>query len=323
MKKFVSLILSLLMLLSLVSCGGTKGEPTKEEEVKTEEPASEKEEPAEPAPWDVDGDGKLSVLGIGNSFNQDTMEYVYPIAKNLGIENLEVGNLYHGGVGLDYHANSLRNDTEDYIYFESKDPDGKWDVEPTEKISNAVKSHDWDYIVFTANSLFTMVEDRKEADWIDLAFVVEYLRENAPGAKLAWNMTWAYPADSSYDIFFNYYHEDQQYMYETLSAIAEEQITASGLFDYILPVGTALQNTRPTSIGDRPLHRDHYHLSNGIGRYIAGLTAVKTLTGIDISGLTYAPDGVTEEQIAIAVESVNNAYESPFEITQSAYHVEN
>lgn len=34
--------------------------------------------------WDVDEDGTLSILCIGNSFSRDAMEYVYQIASNYG-----------------------------------------------------------------------------------------------------------------------------------------------------------------------------------------------------------------------------------------------
>ena len=47
MKKFLALALSLIMVLSLVACGGSKKEEPKQEETKTEE--TKTEETADPA----------------------------------------------------------------------------------------------------------------------------------------------------------------------------------------------------------------------------------------------------------------------------------
>ena len=60
-------------------------------------------------------------------------------------------------------------------------------------------------------------------------------------------------------------------------------------------------------------------MSYDYGRYLTGLLFVKTVTGLSIDGVTYAPSGVDAEEKAIAVESVNNAAAKPFAVTPSAY----
>ena len=77
-------------------------------------------------------------------------------------------------------------------------------------------------------------------------------------------------------------------------------------FVAIIPNGTAIQNARTSYIGDN-LCRDQYcHLTYDFGRYIAGLTMVATITGADISKVTYTP-GISEQYRQIAIESVVNA----------------
>ena len=39
----------------------------------------------------------------------------------------------------------------------------------------------------------------------------------------------------------------------------------------------------------------------------------------DIANLSWSPDGVTAEERAVVIESVQNALANPYEITQSAY----
>ena len=59
--------------------------------------------------------------------------------------------------------------------------------------------------------------------------------------------------------------------------------------------------------------------SYDIGRYIAGVTFFHAVTGMDISKLTYAPDGVNEQVRKVAIESAINAVKKPYEVTPSQY----
>ena len=85
-----------------------------------------------------------------------------------------------------------------------------------------------------------------------------------------------------------------------------------------VPNATSIQNARTSFLGDT-LTRDGYHLSYDIGRYIAGVTFFHAVTGMDISKLTYAPDGVNEQVRKVAIESAINAVKKPYEVTPSHY----
>ena len=81
----------------------------------------------------------------------------------------------------------------------------------------------------------------------------------------------------------------------------------------VIPSGTAIQNARQV-IGD-VLNRDGFHLTFGLGRYIAGLCVVKALVGLDIDGVTWVPDGVSEEERKMAIAVANAACANPFSVT--------
>ena len=106
-------------------------------------------------------------------------------------------------------------------------------------------------------------------------------------------------------------YKEQQQTYKNIIA-KEERIYK------IIPTGTAIQNARSSFMGDG-LNRDLSHLTYDFGRYIAALNFVYTLSGKDISAIHYAPDGVSEKQIQLAIESVENAGKNKFEVTQSVY----
>ncbi|MBI9009914.1 MAG: DUF4886 domain-containing protein [Tenericutes bacterium] len=60
---------------------------------------------------------RLRVLSIGNSFSVDAMQYIYEIAKDLGLEEIILGNLYIGGASLDDHIFQIENHLSDYLDF--------------------------------------------------------------------------------------------------------------------------------------------------------------------------------------------------------------
>ena len=68
---------------------------------------------------------------------------------------------------------------------------------------------------------------------------------------------------------------------------------------------------------DGSLSRDGFHLSYGLGRYIAGMTFLKALTGVELDTLRWMPDGTTEAQREIAIRCANNAIKTPFSVTPS------
>ena len=100
-------------------------------------------------------------------------------------------------------------------------------------------------------------------------------------------------------------------MYSAIVSAVESKILTNTAISGIIPSGTAIQNLRTSPLGDT-LTRDGFHLSYGIGRYIAALTFFKSLTGIDIDNVKWTPDEVDDNARKLAIACANNSIKSPF-----------
>ena len=106
-------------------------------------------------------------------------------------------------------------------------------------------------------------------------------------------------------------------MREKLIEVTKAMVVDNPKVDLLVPTGTAIENARTSHIG--LLTRDCYHLSMDKGRYIAGLTFISTITGLSVDNISWAPDGVDEYALKVAIESVNNAKAYPLTITSSKF----
>jgi hypothetical protein len=179
-------------------------------------------------------------------------------------------------------------------------------------MSDAIKSENWDFISFQQAS----GKSTKPDTYDDLELLMPLVEElcTNPKVEFIWHMTWAYRGDSVSAAYDN----DQMTMYNGIVAAVKNRILTNGDISYVIPSGTAVQNSRTSLLGATTT-RDGYHMSYQYGRYLTGLMFLKTLTGLDIRGISYAPAGVDAQQKAIAIESVNNAAKAPFSVMESAY----
>ena len=129
-------------------------------------------------------------------------------------------------------------------------------------------------------------------------------------------MTWAYKTGSNH-ADFSKYGRDQLLMYKAITGAVNSKILTNDKIEIVIPSGTSIQNARTSFIGD--MTRDGYHLSTGLGRYIASMTYVKALTGLSIDNSTNRPSDVDSYELKAIIESVNNAIKTPYEITKSSY----
>jgi len=272
--------------------------------------------------WDTDSDGTLSILAIGNSFSVDALEYFYQIATNLGVENVVIGNLYIGSCSLSMHANNAENDHAVYHYFYNDSgswnkstasyPNGNGDT----SINTALTERSWDYVSLQQVSSYS---GREETYNNDLDNLIRYVKANSlnENVKLVWHMTWAYQQNATHSAFPTY-NSDQSTMYNAIVSAVQSKIASNSDIDIIIPSGTAVQNSRTSLLGDTTT-KDGYHMTNDYGRYLAGLMFVRSITGLPVDDISYAPNGVTNSQKAIAIAAVNAAYETPFFISDLAY----
>ena len=255
-------------------------------------------------------DGELKILAIGNSFSDDAMEYVYQIAKDAGVEKITLGNMFIGGCSLEKHLDNARNNKGAYDY--RTNTNGTWSTKGGVSIRTAVKSEDWDFITFQQVSGYSGVAETYD-DLVELISIVEPLN---PSARLVWHMTWAYKTGSSHSDFPKY-NRDQMTMYNAIVDAVNTKILTNEKIEIVIPCGTSIQNVRTSLIGD--MTRDGYHLSYGIGRYIASMTFVKALTGLSIDNSVTRPDDIDSYELKAIIEGVNNAISKPYEVTKSSY----
>lgn len=267
--------------------------------------------PVDDVHWD--DDNTLKILTIGNSFSVDSMQYVYQIAKAAGVENIKLGNLYIGSCSLSTHLSKAKGDSRSYTYYTNSN--GEWSSVKSHKMSAAIISEDWDFVSFQQASRDSGVADTYD-DLQALMAIVEPLCTN-PNVKFAWHMTWAYQSDSSHDGFATY-NKNQMTMYNAIVSAVQNKVVTNNKIDIIIPNGTAVQNARTSYVGDS-LTRDGHHMSYDQGRKLTGVGMVAALIGIDWNTIDLS--SVIQDQTfrQVAMESVRNAIQNPYTVTQSAY----
>ena len=254
----------------------------------------------------------LKILFVGNSFAVDTMQHTAGVAKDLGIQNIKFGVLYVGACSIDMHYEHAMGDLPAYAYH-TNTGEG-WSVVEGYRISDAIKSDDWDWIAIQhgtrAPSRYTSIECYK-----NLNPLIRYIKELAPDhTKIAFNLTWMGEHTCQHHEIVSY-DGDTALMRRKLIEVTQAAVASEPLVDLIVPTGTAVENARTSQIG--LLTRDCYHLSMDKGRYIAALTFIASITGLPIDNVSWAPKGVDEYALKVAIESANNAIKAPFEITPS------
>lgn len=252
----------------------------------------------------------LKVLAIGNSFSEDALEnYLYDLAKTTH-KKMVIGNLYIGGASLEVHVKNATNDKESYSYRKTNIDGNKSSTKNT-RISEAIKDEDWDYISLQQASSYS---GQYDVIMDNLPALVDYVNTlKLSKTKIIYHQTWAYQQNSNHKGFANY-ETNQKAMYTSI-ADATQKINKSNFFAFVVPVGTAIQNARTSSIGDT-YTRDGYHLQLDYGRFTAACTWYEILFHVDVRKNPYKPEKVTELQAKIAKEAAHQAVKQPFHISK-------
>lgn len=259
----------------------------------------------------------LKLLAIGNSFSVDAMQHLYIVARDAGIENVVLGNLYIGGCSLATHMKNMTENSASYDFYTSSEEENGMVKDATKRsVLYGIQYADWDYITIQQASNYSGLPER----YGDLDGVVDYVMANkGENAKLLWHMTWAYQQDSTHAGFANY-GKDQMTMYNAIVSTVKSNVLTNDNISGYIPSGTTIQNLRTSTLGDT-LTRDGYHLSLGIGRYAAALTWLARITGYDIDNIKAIPSKYPEiaDCLDIIKDSVKKAIATPDAVTKSAY----
>lgn len=307
----------------------TQQQPTEQEQdnPKTEPEAEEPEEEPESEEETLEvGEGggslytasenpykkSLKILAFGNSFSKDAMQHLWDIAKSYGVETVILGNLNIGGCSLETHYTNMSQKLAAYTY--SKNINGEWVNTKNATALSGLQDEDWDIITLQQAS----DQNYDSSTYSNLSGILRYLEQYKPkkDTKILWHMTWAYQSDSKKAAFKDY-NNNQIKMYEAILKRVKNDVLFYDNFSGVIPAGTAIQNLRKTTVGDT-LTRDGYHLSYGMGRYVAALTWYCYITGADPFEARFVP---SEDQAEIYLhqeeinQAVADAIRSPYEIT--------
>ena len=255
----------------------------------------------------------MYILAIGNSFSWDAMEYLYQILQNLGYKDIFLGNLYIGGCTLQTHAYNITNDKKAYEF--RTNGNGSWSSTSSYSAITAMKGREWDFVSMQQASGSSGMADTYEPY---LSTVADAVKQYCPAAKRMWHMTWAYQGNSNHSEFYKY-GNDQMTMYNAILNAVQTKVLSRGDFDFVIPCGTAVQNLRTSFLGDN-ITRDGYHMSFKTGRFLTGLMWARQITGESVSGVNYKPSGYSysEDEITVIKDAVENAYNKPYEVTESS-----
>ena len=255
----------------------------------------------------------LKLLAIGNSFSNDALGYLWDICHAAGIEDLVIGHAYIGGSYIDLHGSYFMYGNPEYTYYKYE-KSAIAEKQDKVKIDVPLLDEEWDYITLQNLSEYT---DASRFAMLD--YMLGYISAKAPDAQIYWHLTWSFSEDCTYN-GFALHDYDQMKLYNAIIGVIDELIAPREEFKGVIPAGTAMQNLRTTYIGDN-VTRDGYHADLGIGRYTIGLTWYAIFTGGALDRVTWVP--TNEYRTAVLTnleairESVQNALDNPYEITQS------
>lgn len=253
----------------------------------------------------------IRILALGNSFSVDAIEEnLHELGEAAG-KTIIVGNLFIGGSSLTTHWTNASGNIPAYSYRKIIETGEKITTEKTTLLS-AINDEKWDYISFQQSSGNSGRYDTYFPYFTD---IVNYVKANNEysGTTYTHHHTWAYPANSTTASFASYYKSNQLVMFNAILDAVYRATEQVGI-EFIIPVGTAIQNARTSFIGDN-LNRDGHHL-NYLGQYIAACTWFEKLTNISVVDNNYVPITITKEEAKAAQLAAHNAVLAPKVITQ-------
>ena len=205
----------------------------------------------------------MKVLSIGNSFSEDAHGYLHKIAVASGAD-IETANLYIGGCSLERHYENLISGAAAYDLEHNGGP-----FERKISLQEAITLDSWDVVTLQQASGYSGMPQTYIPYITALA---DFVRQNAPEAKLYFHQTWAYEIDSDHPQF-HFYNNDQKEMFRRIKDSSE--MAAKLIGAEIIPVGTVIQKIRETlpefdyGNGGRTLCLDGFHLNFDYGRFTA------------------------------------------------------
>ena len=291
----------------------------------------------------------FKLLVFGNSYSNDALTYLSEIFLSAGYDEIIVGNICDGGCNINNHWQNIDDTLECFhpAHADAVALDGTAGCSISinrsgkvvnganirERYENTVSSYDWDAV--------TIQHGPKDVEKIDtyshLPDLIEFIKANlrSDKTKFLYHMIWKYND--------NLPNEGQRtaFRYGTILDITKSFVLRHGEFeDRVIPAATMRQNLISSYLTDGDISRDYGHMGLTLGRYALGLLWYCYLTGGSVSDVKYVPEPedaneelrktyaesynhthlkITETDLALIREAVENALASPFAITESVY----
>ena len=269
----------------------------------------------------------IRVLTIGNSFSQAMTYWLPKVAKSAGIE-IEVEDLTIGGCTMERHWGNITKETNEpgYHYFEQGTYQAK------------LASKKWDFVTIQQASHESW---RIESYRPYAKLLRDFIRANAPTARVLIQMTWAWRQDDpryqtlpqkwkNYPLYDYNRQDPQAYMHFMILQSYHQIAQELGL--RIIPTGIAIQAARETQspkyipfnpkdyqypdlpdvsralCGDIKWNDNHTAMTgdtahlNQRGTFLQACIWFGIITGHPVSEITLQPKGLTPEDIAFLKE---------------------
>ncbi len=292
----------------------------------------------------------IKILSFGNSYSNDARTYLYKIFKSAGYQEIILGTVMDGGCDINHHWWNIDDTLEDY--HPASQYEGMTGVEGTagcsisfngksvsvsgdtlkQRYINLIEAYDWDYVTIQHGP--NTVEKLDTYSYLPnlLEFIEEHLTSEE--TEFIYHMVWKYN-DSQSSAF-----QRTSYQYDNIIDITRNTVLVNEQFTGVIPAVTFRQNMTSSFLNDVDISRDYGHMGLTLGRYALGLLWYCYLTGGSVDDVSYipSPDEVSDQEWAVAKqdyghvhreiteadmlvvrEAIENALEKPYEITQSIY----
>ncbi len=259
-----------------------------------------------------DGSKPLKILSIGNSYSNDTFWMLKDIAQSAG-KNLTVGVAHLSGGSLSQMWDAINNNNTITAY-NKWTPDGGHTSTSNANPREIIVDEPWDIITFQQASTTAMTYSTYQPH---LNNIVNYVKNNAtnPSVRYGVNMPWVRPISNS-----GIGDKATQLQVNNQIVDACQQALFDEGLEIFIPTGMAIMNGRSNSyLADisNELTRDNSHLDEGIGRFLAAMTAFITLYGDHgIGSVSYKPSGVNDYHLYLSKVAAQKAVVNPFEVSE-------
>ena len=266
----------------------------------------------------------LKVLSLGNSFAQDSSWYLNSFMDAAGLDKSKFCYYFtfKSGATLEQYAvdyvagtsySCIQADLPGDQHFSLIPRAGTYSMPNSSGSLSEIVKQDWDIILLQQASTDAY-------DWTTyqpyITRLVSLIKRDCPKACIGFMLTWS-------TTYTGTTHAPSYSQRFTMNANCAKKVFNEVGIDFIVPVGTALQNVRNTILEDSDhLLRDGRHLNFGIGAYVANCAFFEAIIapfyGVSVVGNSYTTSAgtpVTAENRALCQRCGHAAVANIWEAT--------